>query len=281
MARRLDEVLASITSIDYGRVEGYLVSFIQDSIKEASVDGAVIGLSGGVDSSTTYALLVRAIGSSRVKALVMPDTSVTPKEDVEDAVSLAKALGSRYDVIDIKPLVDAYKKALPVYEDEQGPDRIPLGNLRARIRMNLLYYYANKENRIVVGTGDRSEILIGYFTKYGDGACDIMPLAVLYKSQVRRLALHLGIPQKIAFKPSSPRLWRGHEAEKELGLSYDLIDAVLHLLFDKGMSPERVSEYLEVPRSIVDRVLGLHRRSEHKRSLPGAPTLEPILGMMG
>lgn len=280
MAGRLSEVLDSITRIDYSRVESHLVSFIRESMEMAGVDGAVIGLSGGVDSSTTYALLVRAIGSEKVRVLVMPDTSVTPREDVEDAVSLARSLGSKYDVIDIRPLVESFKKAIPIYEDEQGPDRVPMGNLRARIRMNLLYYYANKENRIVVGTGDRSEVLIGYFTKYGDGACDIMPLAVLYKSQVRKLALHLGVPAKIALKPSSPRLWRGHEAEKELGLSYDVIDAVLHLVFDKGMSPERASDYLEVPRSIVDRVIGLHKRSAHKRSLPATPSIEPILGMM-
>ncbi|MEB3860235.1 MAG: NAD+ synthase [Desulfurococcales archaeon] len=273
-------MLKSIVDIDYGRVERHLTSFIKSYVEKAGVKGAVIGLSGGVDSSTTFALVARSLGPKRVKALIMPDSGVTPRDDVEDARSLAESIGSEYELIDIKPIVDAYKREIPIYENEEGPDRVPLGNLRARIRMSLLYYYANREDRIVVGTGDRSEILIGYFTKFGDGACDIMPIAVLYKSQVRKLALHLGVPRKIAFKPSSPRLWRGHEAEKELGISYDVIDAVLHLRVDKGEEPANISRYLGVPSSIVERIMELHENSWHKRSLPLAPSLEPILEMM-
>jgi NAD+ synthase len=281
VSRGLDEVLGKIIGIDYAGVEKYLVSFIRERVEEAGAGGAVIGLSGGVDSSTAYMLASRALGPGRVKALIMPDTGVTPREDVEDARSLAEAVGGVYELIDIRPIVEAYKKEIPVYQDEEGPDRIPLGNLRARVRMSLLYYYANRENRIVVGTGDRSEILIGYFTKYGDGACDIMPIAVLFKSQVRRLALHLGVPERIAFKPSSPRLWKGHEAEKELGVSYDVIDAVLHLMIDKGLSPGDIGSILGIPQEVVWRIMELHERSAHKRSLPSAPGLEPVLRMMG
>ncbi|MEB3787595.1 MAG: NAD+ synthase, partial [Desulfurococcales archaeon] len=227
--------LDDIARLDYDRLSKELSSWIRDRVEEAGVEGIVVGVSGGVDSATTLALSVKALGKERVLGLVMPDSTVTPSEDMEDAKSLLESLGVRYHVIDIAPIVDVYKGSIPVYEDEDGPDRIPVGNLRARIRMSLLYYYANKKKLLVAGTGDRSEILIGYFTKWGDGAVDILPIAILYKTQVRRLAASMGVPERIAFKPSSPRLWRGQTAEGELGVSYEQIDLVLHAVFDRGI----------------------------------------------
>jgi NAD+ synthase len=209
----------------------------------------------------------------------MPDPEVTPEADVEDAVSLARALNVRYNVINIAPIVDAYKGAIPVYESEEK-DKVPLGNLRARIRMTLLYYYANKLDYLVLGTGDRSEILIGYYTKYGDGGVDIAPLAVLYKSQVRKLALHLGLPERIALKPSSPRLWRGHEAEKELGVSYEQVDLVLHSKLDLGYAEEEIPEATGVPEAVVRRILEMYRRSEHKRVGVKTPEVKPVVDLL-
>lgn len=277
MVRRV--TIEDVADIDYGWIEGYLRRFIESELRESSRGGYVIGLSGGLDSSTTLALAVRSIGREKVLALVMPDPEVTPEADVEDAVSLARALNVRYNVINIAPIVDAYKGAIPVYESEEK-DKVPLGNLRARIRMTLLYYYANKLDYLVLGTGDRSEILIGYYTKYGDGGVDIAPLAVLYKSQVRKLALHLGLPERIALKPSSPRLWRGHEAEKELGVSYEQVDLVLHSKLDLGYAEEEIPEATGVPEAVVRRVLEMYRRSEHKRVGVKTPEVKPVVDLL-
>jgi NAD+ synthase len=277
MVRRV--TIEDVVDIDYGWVEGYLRRFIESELRESSRGGYVIGLSGGLDSSTTLALAVRSIGREKVLALVMPDPEVTPEADVEDAVSLARALNVRYNVINIAPIVDAYKGAIPVYESEEK-DKVPLGNLRARIRMSILYYYANKLDYLVLGTGDRSEILIGYYTKYGDGGVDIAPLAVLYKSQVRKLALHLGLPERIALKPSSPRLWRGHEAEKELGVSYEQVDLVLHSKLDLGYAEEEIPEATGVPEAVVRRVLEMYRRSEHKRVGVKTPEVKPVVDLL-
>jgi NAD+ synthase len=277
MVRRV--TIEDVVDIDCGWIEGNLRRFIESELRESSRGGYVIGLSGGLDSSTTLALAVRSIGREKVLALVMPDPEVTPEADVEDAVSLARALNVRYNVINIAPIVDAYKGAIPVYESEEK-DKVPLGNLRARIRMTLLYYYANKLDYLVLGTGDRSEILIGYYTKYGDGGVDIAPLAVLYKSQVRKLALHLGLPERIALKPSSPRLWRGHEAEKELGVSYEQVDLVLHSKLDLGYAEEEIPEATGVPEAVVRRVLEMYRRSEHKRVGVKTPEVKPVVDLL-
>ncbi len=267
--------LEDVTRLDYGLVAREIGGFLASKLEEAGAKGYVVGVSGGVDSATTLFLAAKTLGPERVFPLIMPDSEVTPKEDVEDAKELVSMLGLRPHIIDIAPIVNVYKSAIPIYEGDE-PDRVPLGNLRARIRMSLLYYYANKLDLLVLGTGDRSEILIGYFTKYGDGGVDVLPIGILYKSQVRRLALHLGVPEKVAFKPSSPRLWPGQTAEGELGVSYDQVDLVLYAVFDVGLDPSRVPEATGVPAEVVDRVMELYRRSEHKRNPPPTPPLDIV-----
>ncbi len=263
-------VLARLLAIDYAAAARAIQEFIRNSVEEAGARGAVLGVSGGVDSSTALVLTARALGASRVHALLMPDREATPRRDIEDALWLIDKLGVGHDLIYINDIVDAVARSAPW---SSGASRVALGNVKARIRAVLLYFYANTHNYLVVGTGDRSEILIGYFTKYGDGAVDILPIGCLYKTQVRRLAVELGVPEDIAYKPSSPRLWKGHEAEKELGISYEVIDAVLYALFDKGLGPDEAAEYTGVERSIVDRILGMHRASRHKRRTPPIPSL--------
>jgi len=264
-----------IVKIDYDLVERELASFLRRTLEESGARGYVIGISGGVDSATSLYLALKAVGKDKVHALILPDSTVTPERDEEDALNLAKQTGVRVHRIDIAPVAEVFKGALPIYENDDV-DRIPLGNLRARIRMCLLYYYANKLNYLVLGTTDRSEWLIGYFTKYGDGAVDVEPIIILYKSQVRRLAAHLGVPEHIAYKPSSPGLWPGHTAEAELGVTYDQVDLVLHSIFDLGMKPEEVPEAAGVPGEVVERVMELYRISHHKRRPPHSPELDIV-----
>ncbi len=266
--------LNDVTSIDYEKAERVIEKFIADFLESSGLKGFVIGISGGVDSATAYFLAAKAVGSSRLQALIMHDSTVTPKEDVEDAKMLAKIVGSPLHIIDIAPIVDVYTSTIPIYEPS---DLVPTGNLRARIRMSLLYYYANKLNYAVLGTGDRSEAFLGYFTKYGDGGVDLLPIAPLLKSQVRRLAVRLGVPEKVAFKPSSPRLWAGQTAEGELGISYDQVDLVIYALEDLGLSPSQVSEATGVPMEIVNRMLTMNRATTHKRSMPPSPSLKDVV----
>ena len=265
--------LSDLINLDYSLISSTIIDFLKKFLKETGANGYVMGLSGGVDSSTVLALAVKAVGREHLHVLIMPDEATTPKEDVSDAIYLLNKYNLNYTIIYINNILEGYRKVLPFFNDEH---KIATGNLRARIRMNILYYYANLKNYLVLGTSDRSEILIGYFTKYGDGGVDLLPLASLYKTQVRYLAKHLGIPERIAFKPSSPRLWKGHMAEEELGMKYEEIDLILYALFDLKLDIEGASKKTGLPVEKVLKILKMHRRSRHKRRLPTIITLPGI-----
>lgn len=251
---RIDESIAA------RGIEDFIRGFVKPPI-----EGVVLGLSGGIDSSVAFYLCVRALKPSRVLALIMPDSEVTPKEDTDDAVAIAENFDVKYHLIDINSVLNVFSRVLPNFTFEAN---LPCGNLRARIRMCILYYYANLESRIVVGTGDKSELLIGYFTKYGDGGVDILPLGDLYKTQVRMLGRYLNVPESILHKPSSPRLWKDHLAEEELGMTYEALDSILHLLVDEKLAETEVSRSLDVPLELVLRVKSMVEHSQHKRRLP-------------
>lgn len=250
-------------SVDYDEATRAVSEFLREYAKAAGAEGFVVGLSGGVDSSTAAALAVRAVGSSSVVGLAMPDVTSTPPEDVEDARAVGKLLGVKWYEIPIDGFLEEYGQ-LPFYSF----NRVAWGNLKARIRMTLLYYYANLYNFLVLGAGDKSELLIGYFTKYGDGAVDVLSLGDLYKTQVRELALKLGLPLRVALKPSSPRLWPGQSAEGELGLSYEAIDVVLYSHVELKLSPSEIPAATDLSREVVERVLARVKSTEHKRRLP-------------
>jgi NAD+ synthase len=248
-------------TLNYDIAEKEICDFIKQEVKDR---GVVLGMSGGVDSSTVAALAVRALGKDRILALIMPEASSTPASDVEDAIELALMLRIRYKKVDITEAVGGVLKATGM----KG-DKVAQGNVMARIRMTILYYMANLEGRIVVGSGDRSELLIGYFTKYGDGGVDIIPLGGLYKTQVRRLAKYIGIPEKIVSKKSSPRLWPSHRAEKELGMSYEDVDMILHLHADLGYGQEKIAEELGWDQlENIKRIMRRIKENAHKLRLP-------------
>jgi len=202
------DILEKITNQDYSSIATRIQNGLQQKIKETNSKGVILGLSGGIDSAAiTY--LCNNIVKEKTLVLIMPDSKISPESETNDAIKIIDTLGMDYKLLDINSIHKEFSMVL-----EPG-DRA-LGNLRARIRMNILYYYANLKNLIALGSSDKSEFNIGYFTKFGDGAADVLPIVSLYKTQVRELARHLGIDEKIIAKKSSPHLWPNHEAEHEV-----------------------------------------------------------------
>ncbi len=251
------EILNEITNQDYASIDKTIEEFLKNQVSKNNSSGLIFGLSGGVDSAVTGYLCNRAL-HDKTMALLMPDSKISPKEETEDAIKMVEELKLDYKLIDINPIVNQYSKYLE-------PSERALGNLRARIRANLLYYYANLKKYLVVGSSDKSEFLIGYFTKFGDGSADILPIVSLYKTQVRKMGKFLGVSQSILSKKSSPNLWLGHFAEEELGMSYEEIDSILYCRFDKKLSIDETAELTQIDKSTVNKVEHLYQSSQHKR----------------
>ena len=250
--------------LDYDRVVEYLTTSLRKYFEKARRKTGVIGLSGGLDSSVTAHLTVRALGEEGTRLYILP-SSITPQEDVEDAVSIIKQLNIPADnwrMISIDQVVEAFERSL----GQMG--RVEKGNVMARSRMVMLYHEAAVHRGVVVGTSNRSEILLGYFTKYGDGGADILPIGGLYKTMVRQLAEYLGVPEKIRSKPASPAFWPGHTAKGEIGVDYDVLDAILYLKFDKGLGEKGIQKTLQIPMETVRMVLERVRLNQHKRRMP-------------
>ncbi|WP_135824649.1 NAD+ synthase [Halorussus ruber] len=248
----------------------HVVQFVRETAEDAGTDRAVLGLSGGIDSTLTAYLAVEALGEENLHGLVMPG-AVSREENMSDAEWVAQELEIPYDVFEINPIVD---KLLDAYSEAEG-DQLAVGNARARTRAVLNYLVANHEDALVLGTGNRSEALVGYFTKYGDGAVDCHPLGNLYKQQVRQLATHVGVPDELVEKPPTAGLWADQTDEEEMGIGYDSLDAILALHVDGPLSVTATArEVEEVTVEQVERVRQMYERSEHKRRVPPAP--EPL-----
>ena len=256
--------------LDYERVAGEAAAFIRRQVDAAGADGVVFGLSGGIDSSVVAHLSARAVGADRCLALLMPSGGITPASETDDGRAVASLLGIEHKLVPITGIAAAAAAGDSAPDFAGGAEGMKrtVGNLSARIRASVLYYEAQKRNRLVVGTDDRSEYLIGYFTKYGDGASDMLPIADLYKTQVQRLGLHLGVPRRIVEKPPSPHLWKGHDASAELGMDYAAVDGILEAM--TGGAPGLPPGATE---AMARRVGALHDASEHKRRLPPMPRL--------
>ena len=241
-------------------------SFIAHQVEESGRKGVVLGLSGGVDSALVAKLCADAIGPKRVLALALPEGN--GGGDVEDARAYAVELGVSFRTLDIAPIVAGLEKGLKPGRSE----RVARGNLRARIRMTVLYFVANTEDRLVIGTGNKSEILVGYFSKWGDGGVDFLPIGDLYKTQVRAMARHLGVPKAIIDKTPTAGLWPGQTDEGELGIAYAELDRIL-LGIELQMDPDAIAEKAGVSEERVHRVEKLVAASVHKRKMPLIPKL--------
>jgi NAD+ synthase len=256
-----------IDSMNLEIEQNRIIDFIRNEIRKAGVDGAVVGISGGIDSALAATLTVKALGKDKVLGIHMPESSLTLSEDRKDAKTLADWLGIEFQTIDISGIISAFMAAVPKSE---SADRLSIGNLKARIRMSLLYFHANRMNRMVIGTGNKTEILLGYFTKYGDGGVDLEPIGGLYKTDVWELSRRLGVPESIITKKPSAGLWEGQTDEAELGISYLQVDEVLKRL-EQYEDPETILNTLEISVEQLNSVINRIEKSEHKRSAPQVP----------
>ena len=242
-----------------------IVKFIQSKVSEAKTDGIVVGLSGGIDSTLIAYLACEAVGKENVFGIIMPSTT-TPTEDKIHGISIAQGLGIDYKEIAIDSILNEF-----LFLTQLEEDNLAIGNLKARIRMSIIYFYANQKRYLVSGTGNKSEILIGYFTKHGDGACDIEPIGDLYKTDVYKLSRHMGVPDEIIDKPPRAGLWNNQTDEAEIGMSYDLIDQILYQYCEKNKKDKEISEMLEIPVDDVDMIIDKINRNRHKSKVPESP----------
>jgi len=226
-----------------------IVNWIKKQVKQAKAAGIVLGLSGGLDSSVVASLVKEAVGRKKLLALILPCHSQT--KDLEDAKTVAKKIGIQTKTVDLSGIYDSLLKILPPSVN------LAKSNIKPRLRMLVLYYFANKLNYLVCGTGNKSEIMAGYFTKHGDGAADILPIGDLLKKEVKGLARELEIPNRIIAKAPTAGLWPGQTDEGEMGITYLELDDILEHLVKRNRQI--------LSKGKVDKVRAMIKRSEHKR----------------
>ncbi len=238
-------------SEQYGDLPHRIAGWISTCVRIAGMRGAVVGLSGGIDSAVVAGLCVMALNDN-VLGMIMPCESA--EEDEKDALLAAARFGVRTEMVRLDEPFKAMLDILP------GAGDMARANLKPRLRMAALYYWANKLSYMVVGTGNRSELMAGYFTKHGDGGVDLLPLGSLYKSEVRKLAMDIGVPERIINREPSAGLWIGQTDESEMGMSYDELDAALDAIESGRLNG--------VPMELLERVNKMKTASKHKRQLP-------------
>lgn len=238
-------------------------SWLRERLDEGGADRFVLGLSGGIDSAVVCGLCVQAAGAERVLGVIMPSSSQS--DDAASAAKVAAAFGVPTQTVDLTSVADSFYAAMPAAEELTSATgdvfdmrrQLSVANVRPRLRMTTLYYVANLTNGIVVGTGNKSEAMIGYFTKYGDGGVDLFPIIDLYKHEVREVARELGVPESVIERPPSAGLWAGQTDEDEIGMTYDDLDRTLMAIESGDTS--------EIDPASLLRVSELVTRTNHKR----------------
>jgi NAD+ synthase len=294
---------------DLERLSLKIEEFIREQVERFRKNGVILGLSGGIDSSVVAFLAVRALGKGRVFGLIMPDKESSP-QNIEDARLVARILGIKVKEIDITPILESigvYRLAparilknkelllgiLNLYRRERGvrmlhslgvlgletPDKISqIATARMlpklRIRSLLLYYYGVQKNLLVCGTTNKTEYMLGHYDKYGDGACDIEPIRIFYKTEVFELAKFLGVPERIIKKPPTHDLFAGFilTDEEMMGMGFEVVDSILKGL-EEGKSEEEISRELKIDLSIIEEVKRAVKNQEINRSMPLSPQL--------
>jgi len=248
--------------IDEEKTIKKIEEFIKTKVQDSQTQGVVIGLSGGIDSTTVAYLAARALGKEKVLGLILPSHTTEP-QDVDHAQEVAETLGIEYEIIPIDHLLEPFPELC-----SHQANSLAEANLKPRIRMMILYYHSNSLNRLVAGTGNLSELLVGYFTKYGDGGVDLLPIGDLYKTHVRQLAYALDIPEAMIKKPPTAGLWHGQSDEEELGMEYSLLDQLLYLMIDQKQEDNIIAEKLDLPLEEIQRIKKKVNASNHKLSSP-------------
>jgi NAD+ synthase len=246
-------------------VSTIIKEFIRTYVENAGSKNVILGLSGGVDSAVSAVLCQEALGAKHVQCVFLPDET-TPSLDRKHVRLLVKTFGLRVKEITITPFVESFFAAL------KQTRRMTLANIKPRVRMILLYEYANETNSLVCGTSNKSEILVGYFTKYGDGGVDFQPLGDLYKTQIYQLAKYLKIPPPVISKTPTAGLWIGQTDEKELHMSYETLDKILYGLEVK-YPDEEIQRLAGVSKTQVQRIRQMRIKSQHKRRAPLVPKI--------
>jgi NAD+ synthase len=256
-----------VLKIDCSLVEKILLQFIQTEVKNSGRKNAIIGLSGGLDSTLSTFLAVKALGKEHVIAVIMPYQQLQANS-VKDAQELAKTLAVKSITMDIAPMVDAY------FSQVTDANNIRKGNKMARERMSILYDLSQKYDALVQGTSNKSELLLGYGTIYGDMACAYNPLGDLYKTQIRQLASHMGVDSTIINKTPTAGLWENQTDEAELGYTYEEIDKLLYYMVDKRYSRQQLLE-LKFQEAFINDIVNKIKLSEFKRQLPRIAKISP------
>ncbi|MFH2048942.1 MAG: NAD+ synthase [bacterium] len=248
-------------NIDLNNTIAKIKDFISLSLKKSGLNGYVIGLSGGIDSALSASLAIEAVGKDKVFGLIMPYRTSSDNSE-KDAMALIEKTGIEYQKIEISPMIDAYYNRI----DEHN--RLRAGNKMARERMSVLFDVAHEKNLMVLGTGNRTEICLGYTTWYGDSACSINPIGELYKTEVRQIARILGVPDQIIIKAPSADLWAGQTDEGEIGVLYEMIDLILGSIIDDGITSRKELKDLCYSENDIKQVVKLLNKNAFKRSLP-------------
>ncbi|MDD3324602.1 MAG: NAD+ synthase [Sulfurospirillaceae bacterium] len=242
----------------YNLIETFLVKFLQEEVFKTGLKRAVVGISGGIDSAVVSVLAQKAFGDSFLG--VMMPSSYSSQNSLDDALSLCQKFNIKYEKISIAELVSSY------FMDKKA-DNLRIGNFSARMRMSVLYDISSRENALVLGTSNKSELLLGYGTIFGDLASAINPIGDMYKTEIFEFASHLGIPQSIIDKAPSADLWEGQSDESDLGFSYSQLDKILHLYVDKRMSKEELlADGYE--KNIIESVISRIYKNQFKRKPP-------------
>lgn len=246
--------------IDIKNSVSILTEFIKSYTNKSGINRLIIGLSGGVDSSLSAALGARAVGAENILGVIIPYKS-SSAESENDAINLANKLGISYETVDISPMVDAY------FNDAEI-STLRRGNKCARERMSILFDISARDNRLVLGTSNKTETSLGYATWYGDNACSLNPIAGLYKNEVWAMAEFLGIPKEIIQKKPTADLWPGQTDEEELGLTYKMADELLYLLIEKDVRNMAQLKETGASEEIIKMVIGRVNKYSFKRGLP-------------